>query len=214
MSAGPGRRDGPSGAADHWYVAYGSNLSRERFLCYLEGGRPAGSRREHPPSRDPSLPSDERPVTIPHRLYFAGGSTGWGGGGVAFVDPEPGSGEALGRAYRLTREQLADVYAGENGMEPGLEVPDEALVGPVHDLGRGPYRLLVRTEDVDGLPAFTVTGPRRLDHAAPSLEYLRHVVQGLMECHRLATDEAVDHLMTCPGLRGRFDREDLAAALR
>jgi hypothetical protein len=23
-----------------WYVAYGSNLSAERFSCYLQGGQP------------------------------------------------------------------------------------------------------------------------------------------------------------------------------
>lgn len=199
--------------ADVWYVAYGSNLSRERFRCYLEGGRPIGSSRDHAPSRDPSPPADERPVVIPHRLYFAGRSTSWGGGGVAFVDPEPGDGETLARAYRLTREQLADVYAGENGMEPGLEVPDEAFVGPVHDLGRGPYRLLVRTRDIHGSPAFTVTGPARGDLAAPSLDYLRHIVDGLEECHGMGVAEAVDHLMTCPGIRGRFDGEALLSAL-
>ena len=25
-----------------WYVAYGTNLSRDRFHVYLQGGRPAG----------------------------------------------------------------------------------------------------------------------------------------------------------------------------
>lgn len=199
--------------ADVWYVAYGSNLSWRRFRCYLEGGRPPGSGREHPPSRDPSRPADERAVVIPHRLYFAGCSASWDGGGVAFVDPEPGTGEALGRAYRVTREQLADIYAGENGMAPGLEVPEGAFVGPVHDLGGGPYRLLVRTADVHGVPAFTVTGPTRRDHAAPALDYLRHVVDGLEECHGMGVEEAVDHLMTCEGVRGRFDGEALTSAL-
>ena len=28
-----------------WYVAYGSNLSRERFCTYLQGGQPNGSER-------------------------------------------------------------------------------------------------------------------------------------------------------------------------
>lgn len=215
MTAPAGRRGGGSLRADVWYVAYGSNLSRERFRCYLEGGRPAGSRRGHPPSRDPSPPADDRPVVLPHRPYFAGRSTSWGGGAVAFVDPESGGGEAPARAYRVTREQLADVYAGENGLEPGPVVPDEAFVGPVHDLGEDrPYRLLVRTEDVDELPAFTVTGPFRRDHAAPCVDYLRHIVRGLEESHQMGMDEAVDHLLMCPGIRGHFGREDLTATLR
>lgn len=30
-----------------WYVAYGSNLFRARFACYLSGGRPAGGARHY-----------------------------------------------------------------------------------------------------------------------------------------------------------------------
>ena len=30
-----------------WYVAYGSNLSRERFCYYLRGGRPDGVERDY-----------------------------------------------------------------------------------------------------------------------------------------------------------------------
>ena len=37
-----------------WYVAYGSNLSRERFCTYLRGGRPDGSERDYPGCRDTS----------------------------------------------------------------------------------------------------------------------------------------------------------------
>ncbi len=36
-----------------WYVAYGSNLSLERFTAYLQGGRPAGGARKYPGCRDP-----------------------------------------------------------------------------------------------------------------------------------------------------------------
>lgn len=203
-----------AGPEDVWYVAYGSNLSWERFRCYLEGGRPEGSGREHPPARDPSPPADDGPVVLPHRLYFAGRSVSWGGGGVAFVDPEAESGKARARAYRLTREQLADVYAQENGVEPGLALPGEAFRGPVSDLGEGAYPLLVRVADVEGLPAFTLTGPRRSDAAVPDVSYLRHVVRGLMESHGMGQMEIVAYLETCAGIRGRLGREDLLTALR
>ena len=39
-----------------WYVAYGSNLSRERFCRYIRGGRPEGSERDLPGCRDTSDP--------------------------------------------------------------------------------------------------------------------------------------------------------------
>ena len=41
-----------------WYVAYGSNLSRQRFHHYLRGGRPHGNDREYPGCRDTSDPLD------------------------------------------------------------------------------------------------------------------------------------------------------------
>ena len=28
-----------------WYACYGSNLLKERFLCYIRGGRPIGAQR-------------------------------------------------------------------------------------------------------------------------------------------------------------------------
>ena len=34
-----------------WYLSYGSNLLEERFLCYIEGGTPPGSKSFHSGSR-------------------------------------------------------------------------------------------------------------------------------------------------------------------
>ena len=53
-----------------WYVAYGSNLSRERFRAYLEGGRPVGSRRHYAGGRDTSPPRESRVLRLrrPPRL--------------------------------------------------------------------------------------------------------------------------------------------------
>ena len=35
------------GPVQVWYASYGSNLARDRFLCYLEGGRPKGATRTY-----------------------------------------------------------------------------------------------------------------------------------------------------------------------
>lgn len=69
-----------------WYVAYGSNLFRERFRCYLSGGRPAGGARHYPGCRDPRPARAELSVTVPGGIYFALTSQTWGGG-MAFYDP-------------------------------------------------------------------------------------------------------------------------------
>lgn len=70
-----------------WYVAYGSNLSSERFACYVVGGRPAGARRTYEGCRDPSPPRRTSAIWLPGRLVFGGTSRAWGGG-MAFYDPD------------------------------------------------------------------------------------------------------------------------------
>lgn len=99
-----------------WYVAYGSNLHRDRFLCYLAGGRPAGAARTYTGCRDPRPPAADRPVLLPGGIYFAQTSPVWGGG-VAFYDPSlPGLAPA--RAYLLTTGQFSDVLAQEMRRAP------------------------------------------------------------------------------------------------
>ena len=100
-----------------WYVAYGSNLERGRFRCYLEGGVPPGGRREYVGCVDPSEPVDDVAVELPGVLVFAESSTVWGGG-MAFYDAD-GRGRVAGRAYLLTRHQLADVVEQEMRRTPG-----------------------------------------------------------------------------------------------
>src|ERR1039457_5739089 len=41
-----------------WYASYGSNLAyQERFLCYIKGGTPAGSRKMNPDRKSTRLNS-------------------------------------------------------------------------------------------------------------------------------------------------------------
>ena len=94
-----------------WYVAYGSNLFRAMFACYLSGGRPAGGARHYTGCRDPRPARTELPVTLPGGVYFALTSRVWGGG-MAFYDPAL-PGRAAARAYLLTRSQFCDVVSQE-----------------------------------------------------------------------------------------------------
>jgi len=63
-----------------WYVAYGSNLSWERFCTYLQGGQPEGSERNYPGCRDATDAVDSFGLLITGGVYFAGQSSGWGPG--------------------------------------------------------------------------------------------------------------------------------------
>ncbi len=176
-----------------WYVSYGSNLSSERFRVYLEGGTAQGRTRAQVGSRDRSLWRADRGVTLGHQLMFAGRSRWWGGGGVAFVDPELSDAETLGRAYLITAQQFQDVLAQESRREVGTEVDlTEALTTGSAVLGEGFYdRVLLVGHDEHPMLTFTTPGPvTTLDQNAPSEAYAGTIAAGLIDCHGLSPHEA------------------------
>jgi hypothetical protein len=139
-----------------WYVAYGSNLSRERFCRYLRGGRPDGVERDYPGCRDTSDELDSFGLLITGGVYFAGRSSGWRAG-MAFYDPEA-PGEVAARAYLITAEQFVDVLAQETRRSPGMTLDLRPVFrGERYSNGVGGYPVLVRVGDRHGLPLVTFT---------------------------------------------------------
>jgi hypothetical protein len=186
-----------------WYVAYGSNLSRERFCCYLRGGRPAGSDRDYPGCRDTSDPMDSFGLLIAGGVYFAGRSSGWRAG-MAFFDPEA-SGEVAARAYLITAEQFVDVLAQETRRSPGMVldlVP--ALRGERFSQGVGGYPILVRVGDRAGVPLMTFTRDWQAAATlvAPSGSYLAAMATGLREAHGWSPMQIERYLSALPGCVG------------
>ncbi|MEM9612956.1 MAG: histone deacetylase [Actinomycetota bacterium] len=225
-----------------WYAAYGSNLLAARFAVYLTGGpvphRPRPTTQAG--ARDPSPPRRWERAELPHELLFAGASPGWGGGGVAFLDPRAqAAGEAptLGRSWLITAEQFEDVFRQENGMGvpgsdahpgsgPGARV--EVGDGPLFDVadlapgehidvaGRWYGRVLRLADGPDGRPVatFTTGDPDHPPSAAAQPPYLRTVGLGLIETWGLDADDAAARLAACAGNRGVVDPAELAADLR
>lgn len=189
-------------SAGLWYASYGSNLSRDRFDCYIEGGRPVGAARSYVGARDSSPPTGVVSLRIPGEVFFGWHSPTWDGG-VAFLDLEA-PGTALARAYRLTEEQLADVVAQEMHRDPGEVVDVAHLVDHgVLVLGDGRYESLHVVAEVDGEPVVTFTCPEHVDRPAanaPSAPYLRMIAAGLREAH-----PEVDPLEYLSGLEGVRD---------
>jgi hypothetical protein len=151
-------RIGPDGRPSRvLYVSYGSNVSTERFMHYIEGGKPRGSRVDYEGCRNPTPPDDVVPVIMHGTVHFAGRSAVWGGG-VAFLD-HLRRGKSLGKAYLVTSEQFDDIVAQECGHPIGVRPADinAAISKGVHD-GAGRYGRLVHVGDLDGSPAFTFTG--------------------------------------------------------
>ncbi len=187
-----------------WYVSYGSNMCRERLMCYLQGGRPPGARRSYDGARDQAPPRDDAAVELPGTVYFAGESPVWGGG-VAFYDPDdrgPCAG-APARAYLLTIQQFADVAAQEMNRRPHEGGPLESalesgLPGGRYEAGPGAYETLVSVGRRDGAPMVTFTAPYGGDavaHTRPSPAYRRMIARGLRESHDF-DDEHIDAYFT------------------
>jgi hypothetical protein len=193
-----------------WYAAYGSNLSRERFEIYLHGGTPRGATHTYPGCRDASDPIDDVADAIPAELAFGGTSTTWGGG-VAFLGPQADAAAKV-RLYLLTTEQVADVIAQENWLEPGTVVIDDHMLDHTTTIpGSHMYGTVVALHRHDGVPVLAVSQDPGTPASAPSAAYLRHIADGLRESHAMSDDAIVAYLCA---KRGAPDAGAVAAALR
>ncbi|MDO4460777.1 MAG: hypothetical protein Q4C42_12000 [Clostridia bacterium] len=101
-----------------WYACYGSNMSYERFMRYINN------------CTDKTAPVKSKAVTIPYDIYFAGKSQKWRGLGKAILD-DTNKGHALGRMYLITNAQFSEIQRHEGsdytkkillGMEDGVPV--------------------------------------------------------------------------------------------
>lgn len=186
-----------------WYAAFGSNLSRDRFLIYLQGGVPPHSPNPapQPGARDRTPPTAEWVGEVEAELYFATSSQRWGGGGVAFLEVDPSRFTrsrpvARIRAYRLSLSQLEDVYGQENGVEARPAIDVDVLVHHGHlDLLPRRYGRLAVVGFHDGAPLVTITSSEQQEVNSPSFAYARTIVAGLTEAFGLSVDEAVQYLI-------------------
>lgn len=176
-----------------WYVSYGSNMSRDRLACYLQGGRPPGAHVTYPGARNPAPPVAEIGIELPGSIYFAGCSTVWGGGGMAFYDHNA-PGPTPAKAYLVTAEQFADVADQEMHRPPSANNPLEQLAvelpaGSTHSVGPGGYETLVVLGHRDGVPMVTFTsahGSEAVPHTVPVEAYLSMLRRGVAEISSVA----------------------------
>lgn len=205
-------------ATDHliWYASYGSNVNRERFLCYLRGGVPAGTTVTQRGARDPSLPLDDAPCTFGSAIRFAGHSPRWGGA-PAFLEHQRSVFGGLGRRYLITKEQFADVVAQENGIDGAISIPfDEVLPGTQTVIEARAYDSIVGLAPAHGIPVATFTSstvPEDRPAAPPSAAYLGTIIRGLAEVHRLDGHELARHLHRADGVAPTWSVEGIRRLL-
>ena len=190
-----------------WYVAYGSNLSAERFGCYLAGGRPHGSLRTYDGCRDPSLPRRTAAVWLRGSLGFGGESRVWRGG-MAFYDPG-GDGRVAARAYLVTFAQFGDILAQESRRPAGTPYALGEGADGRHVAFGGVYDTVLHLGDADGAPRLTLAAGDPPPTGPPSAAYLRTILAGLGDGFGLTADERADYLLRAEGVCPRWDRPAL-----
>lgn len=159
-----------------WYVSYGSNMLRERFMCYIEGGSYEGS-RPHPPCGDTAPPVAVKAIDLHYGMYFGNVSGSWFGGGVSFLDMEGGN--ALAVAYLITKEQFEHVATRENNGR----FPD----------GHGNwYEDIIDLGEMDGFEVKTITNRCIRPYNEPCQAYLDTLHKGIMENWPHMSDEEID----------------------
>lgn len=194
-----------------WYASYGSNLSyANRFMCYITGGRPAGSSKTNSGCRDKTPPLRDKPLSLNFELYFAGYSRSWRGS-PAFIRSGDNRSLTLGRMYLITDAQFNDVVLQENDMEvdgtrfvPPFErlTTESSLLLPGDRL----YGQLLRVGVQDGWPVLTFTTTRReLRIGEPSEAYLSMIIHGLKEAYTaMKNSDIADYLGRAEGVRGKI----------
>ena len=167
-----------------WYAGYGSNLSAERFACYLQGGICRENGKSYAGCTDRTLWSESCLRDYPGRTYFGQKSRSWkendAARGVAFYDPaQPGKTHM--RLYQISRAQLHEVQAQE-GLSPNWY-----------------GRLVTLGVHEDGCPIYTFTSEVRQEHNEPSAAYLGLIRTALIEECGLPPADADAYLNICRG---------------
>lgn len=161
-----------------WYAGYGSNLSSERFACYISGGTCAENGRTYSGSSDPTPPRTEARCTYHGRLYFGNNSSSWGGCGVAFFDPNPKDKDdrVYMKRYLITRRQLHDVMEQEGKSANWYG------------------RMICLEVDNFGIPVYTLTSENLRPENKPSSAYTELIAKVLREEFKLSKRQAMGYL--------------------
>lgn len=176
-----------------WYASYGSNMLEQRFLCYIVGGRHEGNFKIHTSCENKTLPIANKPISIPHDLYFAKTSKNWNHGGVAFLNPsENKDASTLGRRYLIKKSQLIDIVQQENDLKtkPVLNFEQLEKQGQLIFDDKLWYGMMLCLGWDDNCPIFTFTHFEMIkEQNSPDPQYLATLKNGLLETYPLSETE-------------------------
>jgi hypothetical protein len=177
-----------------WYAGYGSNLSKQRFLRYVLGGKPTYGQRANEGCSDKTLPLEDKAYKIPYQIYFAlpdnkRSTSMWGPGRVSFIETNEASEFSYGRMWKINLEQYEEIKTQE---------------------GRSWYDKEILLGTQDHISIYTITNSKILDNKlAPSEAYLKTLMLGLKETFNMSAKQIASYLLEKEGLKDNFRFEDL-----
>ncbi len=194
-----------------WYASYGSNISTERFLCYIKGGQAIGAETSEEGCKDSSLPIKYENITIRKKQYFAKSSKRWQEKSVAFIDSISSNDLTLGRKYLVTKEQFQDIVKQENKITVSFDLDcrlEEARTnGSAIVIKDSWYGRILFLGESDGYPIYTFTNIEDFDKevtSMPSNQYLLMIASGLVENYKLELNELSEYLFEKNGVKENF----------
>lgn len=199
-----------------WYASYGSNINTHRFLCYIQGGKPAGSTKVELGCNDQSLPVDESTFTINHPLYFAKESARWGSQAVAFIGLTHNKDTATySKKYLITIEQFLDIVKQENdGIEFDINLNEVIELGSKIFNSHSWYGNILYLGENEGYPIFTFTAPWEIGEVElkkPSHAYLSTIINGLKNDY--SSEDIYQYFLNKPGIKDLYTDEELASVV-
>jgi hypothetical protein len=190
-----------------WYACYGSNLLKDRFRCYIGGGRPANAKRFYPGCRNKTLPKNSKGITIDAELYFAKSSKTWSGGGAAFIKSNFNkNSQTLGRMYLITEQQFIDLVQQEIKFTGKFDIDLQKVIKnrSLEMKNNSWYGKIICLGEEQDHPIFTFTNENylRKEINPPHEFYLKIIIEGLKETYSMSDFDIAAYLKNKEGIKG------------
>jgi hypothetical protein len=191
-----------------WYCCYGSNLARDRFLCYITGGIPRYGKRRQKGCTNKKFLDITKQFKVNHNMYFAlpkgrKSTSNWGDGGVAFLDRgESTEHTTLCRLYKVTSDQFHEIWEQEGT----AWYNDLVQFGRLDDI---PVLTFTRREPGLNFEASTQRPPDAVI-MRPSATYLKTILSGLTETYpEMSKRQLLEYLQGLEGIRDEYEHDEL-----
>ena len=204
-----------------WYVSYGSNINIERFYCYIFGGIPKYTNKNHIGSKIKENPVQQSGLKIPYELYFSKSADVWENKAVAFIRSiKNNSIETLCNAYLIHKKQFVDILLQENNRNPFNEnifldftsiIENEEYFLPP-DKENIYYGRIIYLGEFKNYKAFTFTAKwddNDIEYAMPGNNYLKTIIEGIKKIYNISSTELTKYLINLGGINGYMDTKTI-----